>query len=280
MKKKKKNRSKSAYTTGLLFVVAVLLLLGSAAGSSRAALTYYSENYSAELQTFDIGVTLVENTLPVSRRDYTQKDDKWYEEGGALLAHMLEKEGEETEIQLGRKYEELLQVENSGNIDEYVRVMIYRYWVKDERRADGTPVPLEDREKLTELSPEWINLYPWVEEEQEPMPADHNDWVLDKNASTRERTVLYYTKILKTGERSKAFADTLAINKALATKVTTEKSADGNTITTMTYDYDGVEFVLQVDVDAVQTHNGADAIKSAWGVDVIVDASGNLSLRR
>ncbi|MCI9600135.1 MAG: hypothetical protein HFI17_06465 [Lachnospiraceae bacterium] len=41
---------------------------------------------------------------------------------------------------------------------------------------------------------------------------------------------------------------------------------NGNTITT-TYKYDGVEFHVDVEVDAVQTHNAEDAIRSAWGVE-------------
>ena len=49
---KKKN-----YRTIFLFGAAVLLLLGSVAGSSQAALTYYSENYSAQLKMDNIGVT-------------------------------------------------------------------------------------------------------------------------------------------------------------------------------------------------------------------------------
>ena len=40
----------------------------------------------------------------------------------------------------------------------------------------------------------------------------------------------------------------------------------GDTITTI-YKYDGVEFHVDVEVDAVQTHNAQDAIRSAWGVD-------------
>ena len=38
-------------------------------------------------------------------------------------------------------------------------------------------------------------------------------------------------------------------------------------VITMIYKYDGVEFHVDVEVDAVQTHNAQDAIKSAWGVD-------------
>ena len=35
---------------------------------------------------------------------------------------------------------------------------------------------------------------------------------------------------------------------------------------------------VEAEVDAVQTHNAQDAIKSAWGVDVSVDSNGNLTL--
>ena len=48
---------------------------------------------------------------------------------------------------------------------------------------------------------------------------------------------------------------------------------------TTTYAYDGYNFQLEAEADAVQTHNAQDAIKSAWGVDVDVDGNGNISLR-
>ena len=54
---KKKNFS---VKTVALLAAAGLLLLGSAVGSTRAALTYYSENYGAEISVPSIGVTLVE----------------------------------------------------------------------------------------------------------------------------------------------------------------------------------------------------------------------------
>ena len=281
-KKNNKGISKGTYTTWLLFGTAVLLLLGSVAGSSQAALTYYSENYSAELRMFDIGVTLMENGEEVSWRNYTQKDDEWDEGGSALLTYLLnnQEDGKETygEIQPGRQYEEELCVKNTGNIDQYVRVMIYRYWV-DAPKEGEDPIPVEEREKRRDISPEWIRLNPWIEKDK--MPSEFQGWVLDENASTKERTVLYYTGILKTGDVSLPFADKLAIDKEVAKKVTITETVDGNYKTiTMTYDYDGVEFVLEIEVDAVQTHNADDAIRSAWGVDVTVDADGNLRLGR
>ena len=53
---------------------------------------------------------------------------------------------------------------------------------------------------------------------------------------------------------------------------------NGLTTITTTYEYDGAQFVLEATVDAVQTHNAKDAIKSAWGVDVNISDDGELSL--
>ena len=97
-------------------------------------------------------------------------------------------------------------------------------------------------------------------------------WVIDKNASTKERTILYYTGILPAGKSTPALSDTLTIDGSIATKVkqdVTEK--DGYKTITTTYAYDGYNFQLEAEADAVQTHNAQDAIKSAWGVDVSVN---------
>ena len=55
---------------------------------------------------------------------------------------------------------------------------------------------------------------------------------------------------------------------------------EGDTITKITtaYDYDGVQFCLEVTADAVQDHNAQAAILSAWGRNVTVSGSG-LSLQ-
>ena len=90
--------------TPLLLTAAVGLLAASAAGSSQAALTYYSENYTAQIEMYDIGVTLVENGRDVSWRNYTQKDDAWSEHKGELLTDM------EESLQPGKAYPERLCV--------------------------------------------------------------------------------------------------------------------------------------------------------------------------
>ena len=48
--------------------------------------------------------------------------------------------------------------------------------------------------------------------------------------------------------------------------MTQEAKQEGNYTTILTtYDYDGVKFQIEVEVDAVQEHNAEDAIWSAWG---------------
>lgn len=237
-----KNRRRAPHgkrTTYVLLALAAVLLLGSALGSTRAALTYYSENYTAEIRIHQIGVSLLENGEVVSSRNY--EDDKWSETSGALLQNML-KEGEK--LVLGKKYEENLSVSNSGTIDQYVRVRIYKYWTKKDSDV-----------KETSLSPDLIKLN----------LTNNGQWINpDPDTKNKECTELYYKGILPAGSITADFAEGIAIDGQLATEA--EVKQEGNTITT-TYKYDGVEFHINVEVDAVQTHNAQDAIQSAWGVD-------------
>ena len=85
---------------------------------------------------------------------------------------------------------------------------------------------------------------------------------------------------MKKGATSSDFADKISISSDIAKIVgqTSETDSNGYTTITTTYEYDGAQFVLEATVDAVQTHNAQDAIKSAWGVDVNVSDDGALSL--
>lgn len=256
MKKKKSFKMNPVF----LLVAAAVLLLTSAVGSTQAALTYYSETYTAGTTLYHIGVTLIENDRDVSWRDYIA-EAQWHENTGKLLEYML---GEDEELVLGKQYDEVLSVRNSGGIDTYVRVVLTKSW-QDENDV-----------KNTALSPEMIDLN---------IISGNNDWIIDESATTPERTVLYYTKILPVGETTPAFTDVLRIDPAIGTKVTEvveTKTVNGREYKTIVYeyDYDGYTFEIQADVDAVQTHNVVDAIKSAWGVDVEISEDGVLSIKQ
>ncbi|MDE7318732.1 MAG: hypothetical protein K2N46_03245 [Lachnospiraceae bacterium] len=237
------------------FALAVGLLASSSVGGARAALTYYSETYTSRVQMYDIGVTLLENDKEVSWRNYDSRKDNgsWLEEKGVLLENMVP-EGEKFKI--GAWYPEELKVMNSGTINQYVRVSLYKYWLD------------ENGEKVQTLTPDLIDL---------ELQTD-NGWMIDEESSTDERTILYYNRVLETGETSPAFAGRLKIDQSVTAKVTqtTEKTANGSKIIT-TYDYDGVQFCIEATVDAVQEHNVEDAVWSAWGRKVTVN-NGILSL--
>ena len=155
------------------------------------------------------------------------------------------------ELQLGHVYKEELSVQNTGNIDEYVRVTIYKYWEKN-----GEKQPDLDKDISKTIKLNLIN---------------SDVWIRDTDSDTDERTVLYYRDILPAGsEPTVPFTDTLVIEdepiEAAVSKQTVSETADGTVIKTE-YDYNGATFVLEVKVDAVQTHHASDAIMSAWGVN-------------
>ena len=256
----------------ILSVLAVALLAFSSFQGARAALTYYSDDYVAQVEMRNIGITLYEESAQhpgdpqvVNYRDgYNGTGSKaTWEVGGdqKLLTDMLEET--DGKLLLDHPYTEKLTVSNSAEIDQFVKVCIYKRWV---RTVDGETVP------DTELEPAAINLN---------VISGSNGWILDKSKTTKERTVLYSARPLKAGEMAKAFTDTLTLEGWVTgeaeTKQWTEK---GVSYTRTTYDYDDVSFIIEVEADAVQTHNAEDAIKSAWGVDVNVDENKNLSLRQ
>lgn len=233
MRKRKKRIPKKSI---LLLSAAVLLLLGSTIGSTRAALTYYSENYVAGMELSSIGVSLLENGEVVSNRDY-KGNGAWEGEADGVLLNGFLEDGEK--IIPGKNYDEVLSIKNSGNIDTYVRVIVTTNWLDKE----GKPA--------TNLDPSLIKL------------NYENGWVKDEAASTTERTVLYYKGILTSGSEA-TFAKSLQIDPKICRKLT--QTVDDN-VYTYTYEYDGYSFQIAAEVDAVQTHNGKDAVKSAWGID-------------
>ena len=239
MKKRKKNSF--PVKPALLLGAAGLLLLTSTVGSTRAALTMYSEDYAAQVDMSNIGVALLENGTVVSEQTY----GKTTSAEGTLLENMLP-EGEK--FTPGKPYEERINVKNTGDIDTYVRVIITRSWQSD---LDGDG----EFEKDTKLAPSLIDL----------QLAEDSGWIVDEsNTYSDERIVLYYTHAVQPEGETKALSDAIRIDPQIAQYVTVNEEGDYE------YIYDGYSFCLEAEVNAVQTHNAADAIKSAWGVDVTV----------
>ena len=268
---------RSPVTSIALFAVAAVMLLTSVIGGARAALTIESDFYTAQVEMYEIGVTLNENGQPVSSRDFDVENNAsdteayWKKTQGALCEKLYDPaerdlaEADRTPVttenfKLGTKYDEAISVTNSGLIDEYVRVSVHKYWAREE---DGELV------KHPELDPKFIELN----------FVTGQGWTIDEAASTDEMTVLYYNSIFPSGQTSSPLTDTLMINEKVMTVdkrvEPTTWTEDGVTYTNykITYTYDGAVFVIDEEVDAVQTHNAEDAIRSAWGRDVTI--SGN-----
>lgn len=230
----------------VLLAMAALLLLVSTVGVTQAAITYYSDDYETHVEVKNIAVSLKENDAVISNSAEVVE--------GKLFANLLAT-GEKFVV--GKEYNEDLSVVNNGTMDAYVRVIITKSWT-DEKNAP-----------YRQLSPDYIEL--------EILKSD--DWKVDKNASTAERTVIYYTKKLAVGAETVDFADSIRLDNAFETTLDqrVESVTDGQIIT-YTHPFDGYTFNVEVEVDAVQTNNAVEAIKSAWGVDVTVsETDGSLT---
>lgn len=288
MKRLKKLAASSAVTMTAL-VLAVALLGFSGIGGARAALTYYSEDYVSTMQLQEIGVTLQENGATVATgHEVGAESDR--RTSNPLLARLkLPGEGEATvdvaenePFRLGTHYVEVLDVFNptangvvkdAANITQYVRVTIYRYWAKV---TDTTST------KHTELKPSYIQL--WLngadgnavnlDTEAGVKALADNGWLVDTDATTTERLVLYYNKPVKpegvdgsTG-LTNPFADHFSIDPIVGLLVNDKNE----------FLYKDMDFCLEIRVDAVQDHNAEDAIRSAWGANVTISEDGTLSL--
>ena len=197
------------------------------------------------LQTRSIGVTLKENGEVVSSANNGEETITT-----PLLRKMLI--GDE-KFEIGKKYNEQFSVYNSGKIDTYVRIIITKKWLDNNNNA------------VTDLSPELIELD----------ILENNGWFAYENASTPEQSVVYYKNILPAGESTPNVTQYLRINSSVYNNYNVVNN-NGNII--VENKYNGYSFYLDVEVDAVQTHNAVDAIKSAWGVNVNINSDGTLEL--
>lgn len=235
MKKFRKFLS-SPKATAAIFGAAVVLLLFSSIGGARAALEIQSQTHQTKIETEHIAVQLLEGDKGVAIGEETKK--------GTLSFDVLKDENGKLKMTAGKSYPEVLSVKNTGDIDQYTRVTIYKYWVKsvDEK---GNVI------KATDLWPGYIEL----------TLAD--GWVVDTKASTPERTVIYYKNILKADENKrgdgeeKDFVTSMRIDPEVIKIV----NDDGR-------EYQNHSIKVEVEVDAVQTHQAADAILSTWGCRV------------
>ena len=222
--------------TVILLIVTVLAITLCFTGTARAALSYFSPDYQADFQTSNLEVRLSENGNEVEGND-------------KLLTWMTDNP------KVGWNYDENLAAVNSGGYDEYVRVVVKKYWTDSEGN------------KVNTLNPELIQ--PTLNGTE--LKDLKGSWVADPAVTTPEQVILYSTAPVASGN-SLVFADHLRIDPSVvgeAAKTTTESKQDGKTIFTTVYDINGMKFNVEAEVDAVQDHSYQKAIQSAWGIDPV-----------
>lgn len=216
--------------------MAVLLLVFGSVGGARAALNLQSDIYESQLETTSINVAITEGDEVVSNVMMLSSGD------------MVSRTGNPPDktFKIGKVYDLPLSVTNNGSIDEYVRVTVYQYWVTPDVRPTSTGWFDGSGTKDRTLDPSLIKL-------------DFSDgWTKDTSASsTPERTVYYYPDILEPGQ-SVQFLQSVSVDSSIVKQV---EVVNGKYV----YTYDGKGFVLEIQADAVQTHNGDAARVSSWG---------------
>ena len=186
----------------------------------------------------EFGVSLLENGGIIAYRNYSESGN-WEELFGEINFDGLE---------IGEDIEKRITIKNSGNISEFVRIIITKYWAdKDENKIENKNGGV-DIDELIELN----------------FTGDEN-WLIDEARTTTERTLAYYKKAIDVREETGALIDSIKISPDIYDYGYTI-SEDENGNITVNYDINGLR--MGIEVDAVQTHNAKVAIKSAWGIDV------------
>ena len=231
----KKTNKRSSLITGLLFSLAIVLLGVSTVGSTRAALQYESEIIVSEFRMREIGIDITDGseTIPKFQGTILAKANKETDKQG-IVDYMLGG----TKFVPGKLYKRNVYIANTGNIDEYMRVSVHKYWID----KDGKPTD--------QLDPSLIKL------------TYAGGWVKDTDKCTDECDVFIYTPSAPVPSDHILLMTSLQVDDSILAMVEQE-TVKGETTTT--YVYDGAQVCLEIEADGVQTHNAADAIKSAWG---------------
>lgn len=250
-------KRKMSKRTLALLAAAMLLFGAGGATATRAALNIQSDYYVAHFYLNHLQVHLLENGKDVcggkNNLDGSSKIT-------GVLGRGLDSFNESTGLGVaepGKLYESRIAAKNGNNVDEFVRLTIRKYWVEKEPAADGSLV------KAAKMNPEWIHLtYNGSED------GNTGAWAENKAEATDESRTFYYKSVLPANATTADLFNQIRIDGKLAELgKTTTHVEDGKTIFTYEYKYDGYSFRIEADVQAIQTHNINQAIKSQWGVD-------------
>ena len=261
---------RSPVVTGLLFLAAIALLVTGSFGTTRAALQIISQDHESTYVLKHIGVTLRENGIPIAYRNYGSKVESGFTEqqnGNIILDNL----GSDKQVKIGKQYPCVITAQNTGTIDQYVRVIIRKYWVNNVSDPGGKgwfKFNSTTQTKITDdiYDPDYILLN--FNEGDSTNTYNTTDWYKD-NSFSKECDVYYYKGILEPDKATSPLSNYLAISNEISKYKAVNVSTDGNT-TIYTYAFDGYGFVIEAEVDAIQTHHARAAMTSAWGTSADV----------
>lgn len=246
--KQKKPKRKLSKSTRILFLAAILLLGAGGIGTAWAASpAIQGQTYNAWFYMNHLQVYLLENGKPVVESHTLDGSSKV---AGKLMQYLVPKEGETSaKIEPGLKYREELAAQNGSEIPIFLRMTVRKYWLD------------KNGEKASGLSPNRIRLTYGKE------AYNNAAWKLNEAESTTESATYYYNTTLSAGATTEPLFDQLVIDSNVAKIEGYTTRTEGNkTIYTYIYRYNGYSCAIEADVQAVQTHNANDAIRSQWGV--------------
>ncbi|MBR4707289.1 MAG: hypothetical protein IKP29_04460 [Pseudobutyrivibrio sp.] len=233
---------KNKYKMPLVILAAgMLIVLASSAGATRAAMVYQSAAQEVDFSTAEFSIDIEEEV------DGQYQSLKTANELNFSTIKLDEK------FKVGKLYPEKLRVVNNSNektgYSEYVRVVLRKSWYKDGKNTNLDPALI----KISVAEGWWEN------------PAE----------STPEQKVYYRSAPLACGETAD-FITGIQVDNSITTFVEMKEVEAG---IVNEYLYNGEEVFIEIQADAVQTHNAKDAMYAAWGIKASFDAEddGNIT---
>ena len=229
---RKFNGKRAVLILSSLLVVLIGMIIVLRSGSTQAVLTE-SKGQTVEIEMSSLDVAILENGKETDTlySDYTDKA-----------------------LDPGHPYDDTISVKNTGEYDEYVRVIVKKYW-------------LDNNKKRLDLSPTYIHL------------AAAEGWIENAKEATAEQSVWYCKNYVPVGEESAPLFTSFYIDSEVFTNAakSVTPTTTGN-VTTVTYDYDDITFVVEIEAQAIQYSSADKAILSAWGVTNVTASGGTVTV--
>ena len=227
--------------TTLTLSFALMLFAGMQLSETRSAPNPGTQSYNTTLATSSLEVEAVD-------------------ENGATVTELLDDYKSLNTLEIGKNYGEYVAAKNTGRADEYVRVIIRKYWTDQ----NGEKVRVVDKKSENDTVTETEAIDPGYI----VLSGKDASWLYDANESTKETSVYYYQNKLSAGQLTAPVLTGVSISKDVLNHYEEKLTKNGNESTIkVTYIYDDLKLNLDIDIQSVQANQ--EAIRSIWGVDYV-----------